>query len=66
MEMCICQFTSTKSRIALQVARKIVPCDRAICVDCLTESSCSEPFPENLIICEMKWPFNFHPVITYN
>ena len=31
METCICQFyTSTKSRIALQVARKIAPCDRAL------------------------------------
>ena len=31
METCICQFyIYTKSRIALQVARKIAPCDRAL------------------------------------
>ena len=27
---CICQYYISKSRIALQVARKIAPCDRAV------------------------------------
>ena len=36
METCICaNFTSNKSRIALQVARKIAPCDRALIHVCL-------------------------------
>ena len=38
METCICQFYSTKSRIALQVARKIAPCDRAFSVKHLDEN----------------------------
>ena len=35
METCFANFTSTKSRIALQVARKTAPCDRALIHVCL-------------------------------
>ena len=35
METCIYQFTSSKSRIALQVARKIAPYDRVLIHVCL-------------------------------
>ena len=35
METLFANFTSTKSRIALQVGRKIAPCDRALIHVCL-------------------------------
>ena len=51
-------FTSTKSRIALQVARKIAPCDRAFSASCCFESYLwtSNKY-YNAFLIYLKWTF---------